>query len=213
MDRDLVIFGAGGVAREIDGWAARIGYRIVAFVDDPAADRSLRGRPVIRTDELAAQVPAGTAFLAAVGDPRLRRRLAGEAQAAGLRPAPALVHPTADLDAAHVTLGEGTVVSAGVTLTADIVVADHVQINPQCTIGHDARLGAFCTLAPGARISGWVDVEPGAFIGAGAVTIDGRRDGPLRIGADAVVGAGAVVIRDVAPGTTVAGVPARALHP
>jgi acetyltransferase-like isoleucine patch superfamily enzyme len=34
----------------------------------------------------------------------------------------------------------------------------------------------------------------------------------IRIGADAIVGAGAVVIRDVAAGSVVAGVPARALR-
>jgi len=49
-------------------------------------------------------------------------------------------------------------------------------------------------------------VERGASIGSGAVVMGG-----LRIGAGALVGAGAVVTRDVAAGTTVAGVPARAL--
>ena len=48
-------------------------------------------------------------------------------------------------------------------------------------------------------------VERGAALGSGAVVLGG-----LRIGAGALVGAGAVVTRDVAPGETVAGVPARA---
>ena len=54
-------------------------------------------------------------------------------------------------------------------------------------------------------LSGGVTVEDGAFVGAGAVVIPG-----LRIGAAAVVAAGAVVVDDVAGGTTVLGVPARA---
>jgi acetyltransferase-like isoleucine patch superfamily enzyme len=49
-------------------------------------------------------------------------------------------------------------------------------------------------------------VERGASIGSGAVVLGG-----VRIGAGALVGAGAVVSRDVEPGETVAGVPARAL--
>jgi UDP-2-acetamido-3-amino-2,3-dideoxy-glucuronate N-acetyltransferase len=47
-------------------------------------------------------------------------------------------------------------------------------------------------------------IERGAALGSGAVIMGG-----VRIGQGAVVGAGAVVTRDVAPGQTVAGVPAR----
>jgi UDP-2-acetamido-3-amino-2,3-dideoxy-glucuronate N-acetyltransferase len=50
-------------------------------------------------------------------------------------------------------------------------------------------------------------VEQRASIGSGAVILGG-----VRIGAGALIGAGAVVTRDVASGTTVAGVPARRLH-
>jgi len=49
-------------------------------------------------------------------------------------------------------------------------------------------------------------VEDGASIGSGAVIL-----GAVRIGRGALVGAGAVVTRDVAPGETVAGSPARVL--
>jgi UDP-2-acetamido-3-amino-2,3-dideoxy-glucuronate N-acetyltransferase len=48
-------------------------------------------------------------------------------------------------------------------------------------------------------------VERGAALGSGAVVLGG-----IRIGAQALIGAGAVVTRDVSPGETVAGVPARA---
>jgi UDP-2-acetamido-3-amino-2,3-dideoxy-glucuronate N-acetyltransferase len=51
-------------------------------------------------------------------------------------------------------------------------------------------------------------VERGASLGSGSIVIGG-----VRIGAGAIVGAGAVVTRDVGPGETVAGVPARARGP
>jgi acetyltransferase-like isoleucine patch superfamily enzyme len=57
---------------------------------------------------------------------------------------------------------------------------------------------------PSANLSGNVTVEDGAFIGSGATILQG-----LTIGKGATVGAGAVVTRDVAPGLTVVGVPAR----
>jgi UDP-2-acetamido-3-amino-2,3-dideoxy-glucuronate N-acetyltransferase len=49
-------------------------------------------------------------------------------------------------------------------------------------------------------------VERGASLGSGVVVLGG-----VRIGSGAFVGAGAVVTRDVLPGETVAGVPARTL--
>lgn len=49
-------------------------------------------------------------------------------------------------------------------------------------------------------------VERRASLGSGVIVLGG-----VRIGAGAMVGAGAVVTRDVAPGATVAGIPARAL--
>jgi len=49
-------------------------------------------------------------------------------------------------------------------------------------------------------------IEPGAFIGVHCVILPG-----VRIGPNAIVGAGSVVTRDVAAGSTVAGIPARPL--
>jgi acetyltransferase-like isoleucine patch superfamily enzyme len=50
-------------------------------------------------------------------------------------------------------------------------------------------------------------VRRGASIGTGAVVLGG-----IEIGARAIIGAGAVVTRDVPPGATVAGNPARILR-
>lgn len=50
-------------------------------------------------------------------------------------------------------------------------------------------------------------IEDDVWIGAGAVVTDG-----VRIGKGSVVAAGAVVTRDVAPGTVVAGVPAKVIR-
>jgi acetyltransferase-like isoleucine patch superfamily enzyme len=52
-----------------------------------------------------------------------------------------------------------------------------------------------------------VRICEGADLGAGAVVLP-----KLTVGADAVLGAGAVAVRDVAPGITVVGVPARPLE-
>jgi sugar O-acyltransferase (sialic acid O-acetyltransferase NeuD family) len=210
---DLAIFGASGFAREVAVWAERAtwrgsGFRLVGFIDDVNPGGELRHRPVMTLAELASSHRA--AFIVAVGDPGLRERLVGEAESAGLSAAPPLVHPSVEYDEEHVSLGKGTVVCGGCTLTTDIAVGSHAQINLHCTVGHDVRLADYATLAPGVHISGKVDVGHGAYLGTGAVTVDGDYDRPLVIGDRAVVGAGAVVTRDVPADATVVGVPARA---
>jgi sugar O-acyltransferase (sialic acid O-acetyltransferase NeuD family) len=210
---DLAIFGASGFAREVAVWVERAtwrgsAFRLVGFIDDVNPGGELRQRPVMTLAEMTST--HRPAFIVAVGDPALRERLAQEAESAGLPVAPPLVHPSVEYDDGHVSLGDGAVVCGGCTLTTDITVGRHAQINLHCTVGHDVRLADYATLAPGVHVSGKVNVGRGAYLGTGAATVDGDYDRPLVIGDRAVVGAGAVVTRDVPDDTTVVGVPARA---
>jgi len=110
-----------------------------------------------------------------------------------------------------VEVGRGSVITVGNILTVNVRLGQHVHVNLDCTIGHDAVLEDYATLAPGVHVSGWVFIKEGVYIGTGAVIINGTEDKPLEIGAYAVVGAGAVVTKDVPPGVTVVGVPAKPL--
>ena len=65
----------------------------------------------------------------------------------------------------------------------------------------------YSILAPGAVVSGLVEVESSCYIGAGAI-IRQR----LHVGTRSLIGMGAVVVRDVEPGATLVGTPARPLR-
>jgi serine O-acetyltransferase len=83
----------------------------------------------------------------------------------------------------------------GVVIHRGAVIGKNVLISPGVVIGGRSEL-------PGAPV-----IEDEVKIGAGAKVL-----GPIRIGKGAKIGANAVVIHDVAPGDTVAGIPARPLH-
>ena len=214
MEQELLIFGAGGFGREVASWVHRAawqghGFKLAAFVDDNPVTDELNGFPVLTLAQAAQRHP-DAGVLASVGQPRVRERLIAKAAELGLRPTAPLLHPNVEYDQQYVSFGDGVVVCAGSILTVNIEIESHVQINLDCTVGHDVVLQAYATLSPGVHISGNVTLERCSFLGTGAVTVQGMPERPLVIGADAVVGAGAVVTKDVAPSTTVVGIPARA---
>jgi UDP-2-acetamido-3-amino-2,3-dideoxy-glucuronate N-acetyltransferase len=96
-----------------------------------------------------------------------------------------------------------TFICEGVTIEDEVFVGHGVMfINdryPRATTDGQLQTEADWSVGP-------TLVRRGASIGSGAVLMCG-----VTIGAGALVGAGAVVTRDVAPGATVAGVPARVL--
>lgn len=102
----------------------------------------------------------------------------------------------------------GIVIYPGCHIGTDVSMGVHVHAQFNSVISHGCRVGNFVTICPGAVLSGEVIVEDDVFIGASATIIHGG----LTIGRGALIGAGAVVIDDVPPGATVAGVPARKIN-
>ena len=206
----FLVYGAGGMGRELVWLAEDCGLAVDAFIDD-AADHpvEVNGIPVLSLDAAVRRYPAGR-FVSSLGASHARRASVDRATAVGLRPH-SLVHP-ATPRSRWVAIGEGVVVAVGSILTTNVQIEDNVQINTACTIAHDVVLERDVTLGPGVHLSGWVHVGRAAQIGTGVSVINGSSGRPLVIGESAVVGAGACVTRSVGAGVTVVGVPARRIE-
>ena len=131
---------------------------------------------------------------------------------------------------AHMRVGNGVRLGRGCILSAtegELVLHDHVALSPHVHVGADSGridIGAHTAVGPGTviraanhcisrqdvpimhqgHVPGQTVIEEDVWIGANCVITP-----DVRIGRGAVVGAGAVVTRNVAPFSIVGGVPAR----
>lgn len=143
-------------------------------------------------------------FVAACGDNRLRQSVSEEvlSRSGTLL---TVVHPSAIISPSS-RVGAGSVILAGAIVGPSALLEQSVIVNHAASVDHDCIVEAYANLCPGARLGGKVRLGAASFVGINASILPGRT-----VGARAIVGAGAVVTRDVAANVTVAGMPARAL--
>lgn len=200
MTYRVALIGAGGHAKVVLATAQAAGFEVTGLYDDDEArwGTEVLGVPVVGP---ASRLPAGAPAVLAIGANAARKRLATELPLSWRT----VVHPRATVHDS-VRLGEGTVVFAGAVIQPDTTLGAHAIVNTGATVDHDGRLGDFVHLAPGVHLAGGVTVGEGAFLGVNAGVIPGRT-----IGDWTTVGAGGIVVRDLPPGVTAIGVPARPL--
>lgn len=196
---ELVILGAGWYALEIAEYAEDSGWRVAGLVellDESRVGGVQRGRPILGMEDLA----DGTAAIAAGGGDR---RAAWSAAAKRGARAVRICHPTASISRTA-RIDSGAIVGPMAVVGAESSIGAHAILSRGALVGHHVEVGAFCRLLPGANVAGHVRIGAGAVVGMGAGIAE-----HLTVGDDATVAAAAMVLRDVAEGTRVQGVPAR----
>ena len=106
-------------------------------------------------------------------------------------------------------IGQNVSVNPGVRFTdpAYVSIGNNVVLSDCTFIGHDGAVGVlYHAYGESVEAVGKIVVHDNVFIGHGAIILRG-----VSIGPNAIVAAGAVVARDVAPGTIAGGVPARTI--
>lgn len=209
-DIRTLILGAGGHAQVVADILMRAheagsNCKPIGFLDD---NPSLTGTVVLGLPVLGAVAQLDEsdhdAIIVAIGDNRTRARIFDAAQTQEEKIVNA-IHPAAVL-APNVRLGEGVMICAGVVVNTGTIIGDNVILNSGCTVDHHNHIGPHAHVAPGAHLGGNVHIEEGVLIGIGAIVIPGRS-----IANWSVVGAGAVVTKDVSPHAIAAGAPARVI--
>lgn len=208
------VYGASGFGREVlplvrdqlKGTRAD-----VVFVDDGDVPDALNGYSVLSYQEFLKREAADKQIVFAIANSGVREKLANKCAADGIRALSVKADNTVILD--EVEVGEGAILCHFTQLTSNIRIGKFFHANIASYVAHDCVIGDYVTFAPSVRCNGNIRIEDHAYIGTGAVIKQGTPEKPLVIGKGAVVGMGAVVTKDVPPGATVIGNPARILEP
>lgn len=116
-----------------------------------------------------------------------------------------LIHPDATVSK-YADIGQGSVIFAKSVINAGTRLGLGCIVNTSATIDHDCLLGQGVHLSPGSHLAGGVKVGDLSWIGIGACVRE-----LIEIGNRVIVGAGAVVVKNISENQMVAGVPAEPL--
>lgn len=209
------VYGASGYGREVMPLARAsledlgIAADRLVFVDDSPFVTEVNGHRVFTFNQFLSEEASERRAVLAIANSVIRQKLAGLCEEASILSWGVSAKSLVVMD--EVEIGEGAILSPFVTLTSNIKIGVQFQANIYSYVAHDCVIGDYVTFAPSVQCNGNVVVEDHAYIGTGAILRQGKVGKPLVIGRGAVVGMGAVVTKDVPPGVTVVGNPARPL--
>ncbi len=182
-------------------------YELIGWLDDAHPERAgeiFEGAAILGGIECLPRHGAQGIewLLVAVGHCATRARLAASAVEQGLKLA-TIIHPAATV-ARSAVVGAGTFVAAGAVVAPGVRLGSNVIVNHGATVDHDGVVADAAHVCPGVHLAGNVRIGERAWVGIGASIIE-----RVSVGADTVVGAGSVVIRDLPAGVVAYGCPAR----
>lgn len=201
MNKKLILIGASGHGKVIADIARKNGYSEIAFLDDNEAITQCAGYAVLGKTNAAVHF-SDCDFVVAVGNAKVRQRLQEQLEREQLSVV-TLIHPSAVI-ADGVKIGKGTVIMAGAVVNSCAVIGKGGIINTCASVDHDCILKDYVHVSVGSHVAGTVRIGKRTWIGTGATVSNN-----VEIIQDCIIGAGAVVVRDIVESGTYVGVPVK----
>lgn len=205
-----VIIGAGTYGEVYLAYLQEAGVDVVGFLDDDPkfVGQCVGGIPVLggvsslsdlkETDNIEA-------VYCPLGNNKLRVRFLTMAKELGYK-TPNYIHPSVIISP-NVTIGEGVYILLGTTIMPHTVIKDCVMISMGVHLAHHNVLEEGVFLSTGCNFGASIHAHKYAYCGISSTIMTGMHE----LGEDCLIGAGAVVIRDVPDKAVMAGVPAKVL--
>lgn len=189
----LAIFGHGGHAREV---AAQINKPIDFFVDDEYVNEF--------TKPISSFNPKTHAIIVAVADSYVRKNVVEKLPTETTFFT--FVHPTAQIMAENIEIGDGSFVGANSILTTNIKIGKHAILNRGNQIGHDTIIGDYYSGMPGAIVSGNVRLGDCVYMGNNSTVKE-----KMIVCDNVTIGSNATVVKNIVISGVYVGVPAKFL--
>ena len=205
-----VIIGAGTYGEVYLAFLQEAGVNVVGFLDDDPkyANQSVRNIPVIGPIaklEILRETEGVEAVYCPLGNNMLRVKFLSMARRLGYK-TPNYIHPSVIISP-NVSIGEGVYVLLGTTIMPHTIIKDFVMISMGVHLAHHSVLDEGVFLSTGCNFGASIHAFRYAYCGISSTIMTGIHE----LGEDCLIGAGAVVIRDVPDRAVVAGVPAKVL--
>lgn len=209
-----VIFGSAGFAKEVDWLIGEIAEKTNDnftpdfFVSKTDIGKSLNGTKIISEEEFFEIAKLGNSInvFLGVGNPVIKEKIYKSLHPFKNLSFPNLIHPNAIMDkrTGMISMGFGNIFFPSCVLTTHITIGNFVLFYLDCSVGHDTVIESFTTISPGCHISGNVKVGQTVYFGTGSVTVE-----KINIQSNAIIGAGATVIKSITEAGTYVGTPAK----
>jgi len=211
--KDIVIIGAGGLAREVkyvinDINKIKLTYNFIGYIisdlkklgeydskDEVIGDFSwFKGK-----DNKLICVAIG------IGNPKVRINISKLLiNKFPYLEFPPIIHPSVKYDEHSCEINQGVIICASTILTVNVIIKEFSFINLLCAVGHEAVIGKGTVINSLTQISGGVKLGEGVLIGANSIILQ-----YIDIGDYSIVGAGACLTKSIPDNVVAFGVPAK----
>jgi sugar O-acyltransferase (sialic acid O-acetyltransferase NeuD family) len=209
MKQDIVVFGAGGFGREVMWMLTEANrkhpqWNIRGFVDDTKSlqKKTIQQYPVLGNTKWLLSQTKPVHVLCCVGDSKKRLNVIHTLSKNSHLLYPSFIAKNV-IYPPHVKLGMGSIICSSAVITVNVIIGSYVIVHYNATICHDSVIEDFVSIYPSVNVSGYVHVGASTHLGVGSQILP-----HITIGDHSIIGAGAVVTKDVPSHCTVVGIPA-----